>query len=191
MTIIPTLIIAAAVFGLCFLADRLFTKTFRGKAQHTSGLSVRLNKKYGSIGLILAALGTAAVFAGMNSSGWLLGIGGGVVLILGIGLVVYYMSFGVFYDEDSFVLTTFGKRSTTYRYSQIQGQLLYNAYGNILIELHMDDGRTVGLQAGMSGVYPFLDKAFYAWCRQKQIQPEGCDFHDPDNSLWFPAMEAN
>ncbi len=191
MTLIPTLIIAAAVFGLCFLVDKLFTKAFRGKSQHASGLSVRLSKKYGSIGLILVALGVAAIFAGMNGKGLVLGIGGGVVLALGVGLVVYYMTFGVFYDEDSFVLTTFGKQSTTYRYEQIRGQLLYNAYGNILIELHMDDGRSVGLQAGMKGVYPFLDKAFYAWCRQREIQPEQCEFHDPDNSLWFPMMGEN
>lgn len=188
MQIISTLVIVAAVFGLCFLVDKLFTKLFRGKSQHTTGLSVRLSKKYGSIGLILVALGAAAIFAGMNNGILILSIGGGVVTLLGVGLVVYYMTFGVFYDEDSFVLTTFGKKSDTYRYEQIQGQLLYNAYGNILIELHMDDGRTVGLQAGMVGVYPFLDKAFYAWCRQKGIAPESCEFHDPDNSLWFPRM---
>jgi hypothetical protein len=188
--LIAVLIIAALTFGVCFLVDKGFTKAFRGKAQHSSGLSVRLNKKYGAFGLILFALGLSAVFAGFNGGGRVLAIGGGVVLLLGVGLVVYYMTFGVFYDEDTFVLTTFGKRSTTYRYSQIQGQLLYNAYGNILIELHMDDGRTVGLQAGMKGVYPFLDKAFFSWCRQRNIQPENCQFHDPDNSLWFPEMEG-
>lgn len=189
MGIFIILIVAALTFGVCFLVDKGFKKIFRGKAQHETGLSVRLNKKYGAFGLILFALGTAAIFSGLNGNGIILSIGGGVVVLLGIGLIVYYMTFGVFYDEDSFVLTTFGKRSTTYRYEQIRGQLLYNAYGNILIELHMTDGRTVGLQAGMTGVYPFLDKAFFAWCRQKHIQPEGCEFHDPDNSLWFPVVE--
>lgn len=187
---IPVIIVAALTFGACFLVDKVFTKKFRGKAQHASGLSVRLNKKYGAFGLILFALGLAAIFAGINGSGLVLGIGGGVVLLVGVGLVVYYMTFGVFYDDDCFVLTTFGKRSSTYRYKQIKGQLLYNSYGNILIELHMDDGRTVGLQAGMKGVYPFLDKAFSRWCDQKGIQPESCQFHDPDNSLWFPMMEG-
>lgn len=187
---LPLLIVAAVVFGLCFAVDKFFTKTFRGKAQHKSGLSVRLNKKYGAFGLILMALGVAAIMADSGDYGWLICAGGILILLLGLGLVVYYMTFGVFYDEESFVLTTFGKRSTTYRYSQIQGQLLYNAYGNILIELHMDDGRTVGLQAGMSGVYPFLDKAFYGWCDQRGINPESCEFHDASNSLWFPMMEG-
>ncbi|MBE6924499.1 MAG: hypothetical protein E7466_04585 [Ruminococcaceae bacterium] len=187
---IPMVVIAGVTFGLCFLVDRLFTKTFRGKKQHESGLAVRLNKKYGAFGLILFALGVAAIFAGINGSGWPIIVGGSVVLLLGVGLVVYYLTFGVYYDDEGFVLTTFGKRSTTYRYEQIQGQLLYNSYGNILIELHMEDGRTVGLQAGMKGVYPFMDKAFYKWCAQKGLEPGDCDFHDPDNSLWFPMMEG-
>ena len=187
---IPVLVIAALTFGVCFLVDKGFTKKFRGKAQHKSGLSVRLNKKYGAFGLILMALGVAAIFSGINGNGLVIGIGGGVVLLVGVGLLVYYMTFGVFYDEDSFVLTTFGKRSTTYRFGQIQGQLLYNASGNVLIELHMEDGRTVGLQASMTGVYPFLDKAFFGWCYQRELAPENCEFHDPDNSLWFPMMEG-
>ncbi len=186
---IPVLIIAALTFGVCFLVDKGFSKKFRNKDQHKTGLSVRLSKKYGSFGLILIALGVAAIFSAINGNGWVLGAGGGVVLVVGIGLLVYYMTFGVFYDEDSFVLTTFGKRSTTYRYDQIRGQLLYNASGNILIELHMEDGRTVGLQAGMVGVYPFLDKAFFSWCRQRGLDSENCEFHDPEKSLWFPMME--
>ncbi len=179
------IIMAALVFGVCFLIDKGFTKLFRNQAQHHSGLAVRLNKKYGSIGLILFVLGLGAVFAGLNDS-WLLIAGGCLILTVGIGLVVYYMTFGVFYDEDSFILTTFGKKSTTYYYRDIKSQQLFNSYGSIIIELYMSDGRSVGLQAGMTGVYPFLDKAFSAWCRQKGIDPAACDFHDPQNSLWFP-----
>lgn len=189
MDFLAVILVAGLTFGLCFLVDKAFTKKFRNKAQHISGRSVRLSKKYGSIGLILVALGIAAIFTGMNGSGLLLGIGGAVVALVGIGLIVYYMTFGVFYDDEGFVLTTFGKRSTTYRYDQIAGQLLYTSGGNIIVELHMKDGRTVGLQSVMPGVYPFLDAAFANWCRQTGRVPEECDFHDPDNSLWFPTME--
>lgn len=189
MKFVPMIIIAALTFGVCYLIDKGFHKTFRGKAQHISGLSVRLNKRYATIGIVLFFLGVCAVFAGLN--GYLgLTIGGALVAVLGIGLITYYMTFGIFYDEDGFVLTTFGKRSVTYRYNQIAGQLLYNASGSILIELHMKDGRSVNLQAGMTGVYAFLDAAFANWCRQTGIDPETCDFHDPDNSLWFPMMEG-
>lgn len=183
------IVVAALTFGACYLVDKGFKNLFRGKAQHASGLSVRLNKRYATIGIVLFFLGACALFAGLN--GYLaLSIGGVAVALMGIALIVYYLTFGIFYDRDSFILTTFGKRSVTYHYNQIAGQLLYNASGNTLIELHMKDGRSVNLQAGMIGVYPFLDMAFESWCRQTGKNPEECEFHDPDNSIWFPMMEG-
>ena len=186
---IAVIIIAALVFGLCFLVDRGFTRLFRNQAQHHSGLAVRLNKRYGSIGLVLAVLGLGAIFTGLKQ-GWVLIAGGAVVMVMGICFVVYYMTFGEFYDEDSFLLTTFGKRSKAYRYGQITGQQLYNASGNIVIELYMDDGRTVQLQAGMTGVYPFLDRAFCRWLEQTGRKREDCSFYHPENSCWFPPAEG-
>lgn len=186
MEFIIILLVAALTFGLCYGVDKGFTRLFRSKAQHMSGLSVRLSKRYGSIGLILAVVGLAAVFTGLRDSALL--IAGGVVLILvGICLVTYYMTFGVFYDEDGFILTTFGKKSTTYRYSDIQAQQLYTSYGSVVIELHMADQRAVQLQSTMNGVYPFLDHAFEGWLRQTGRVKEECSFHDPDNSCWFPS----
>jgi hypothetical protein len=184
------IIIILATFALCFAVDKGFTKVFRGKKQHQSGLSVKLNKKYGLVGIVLGVLGIAAVFAGLRESSTLLLVGGGIIIAMGIALVVYYMTFGIFYDDESFILTTFGRRSTAYEYRQIKCQQLYNAYGAILIELQMEDGRAVQLQAGMEGVYPFLDKAFAAWLRQTGRRREDCSFHDPDNSCWFPSAEA-
>lgn len=188
MELLAVSLVAALVFGVCFLVDKGFTTLFRSQTQHKSGLAVRLNKKYGAFGLILFVLGLSAVFTGLGQ-GWALMVGGILIALVGIALVVYYMTFGVFYDDDGFILTTFGKRSTTYRYQDIKSQQLYASYGSILIELHMVDGRSVQLQAGMVGVYPFLDKAFAAWCAQKGIRPEDCAFHDPQSSCWFPAME--
>ena len=188
MPYVALLIIGILVFGLCFLVDKGFHKVFRGKVQHNSGLSVRLNKRFGSFGLILAVLGLAAVFSGFSGD-LVLGIGGGVVLIVGIGLIVYYMTFGLFYDKDSFILNRFAHKSVTYRFEDIKGQMLYTASGNIMIELHMMDGQMVGLQAKMDGVFAFMDAAFDGWCRQKGICPEDCAFHDPANSLWFPKVE--
>ena len=182
------LFIAALVFGVCFLVDKGFTRVFRSREQHKSGLSVRLNKKYGAVGLIMFVLGLSAIFTGVGES-TLMVVCGSILVPLGIALVVYYMTFGIFYDNEGFVLTTFGKKSAVYRYADIKSQQLYNSYGNILIELHMTDGRSVQLQAGMAGVYPFFDKAFSAWCAQKGIREEDCAFHDPANSCWFPPME--
>lgn len=185
------LIVAALVFGLCFAVDKVFTKQFRAKAQHKSGLSVRLPKRYASFGLILFVFGTAALFAGFTAGGgWLLPAGGALLMLTGLGLVLFYMTFGVFYNEEGFVLTSFGKRSTTYAYKDIQGQLLYNNQGHTLVELYLRDGRTLQLQSTMEGAYPFLDYAFAAWCRQTGREERACTFHDPANSCWFPIMEG-
>ena len=186
---IAVAIIAAAVFGICFLVDKGFTKIFRSQSQHHSGTAVRLNKRYGSIGLILAVFGLAVLFAGLPGN-WLF-IGASIlIMVLGIGLVVYYMTFGVFYDDEGFVLTTFGKRSTTYRYGQIRGQQLYVTTGNqTVIEIIMTDGRTFHLQSAMSGVYDFLDHAFAAWLMETGRALNECDFYDPKNSCWYPKVE--
>ena len=112
--------------------------------------------------------------------------GGCLLLIVGIGLTVYYMTFGVFYDEESFIYTSFGKKSLTYHYRDIESQQLYNAQGNLMVELYMTDGKSIHVHGNMNGAYDFLDKAFYGWCAQRGIAAEDCSFHDPSNSCWFP-----
>ena len=189
MTFFLILLIAAAVFGLCFAVDKAFAKLFRSKAQHRSGRAVRANKRYGLFGVILSVLGVMAVCVGISDGSVLLW-GGIIVLLMGVCLAVYYLSFGVFYDGETFLLSRFGKKEVTYRFSEIKGQKLYLVQGgNIIIELHMADGGTVSLQSTMDGVYPFLDTAFAAWCMQTGRDPQSCDFHDPSQSLWFPTVE--
>ena len=185
MEYVIVILVAAVIFGGCYLVDKSFTKLFRSKAQHMSGLAIRASKRYGSFGLIFVVIGISAVFAGAGE-GWVLLCGGILVALMGAGLVTHYLTFGIFYDEDSFLVSKFGRKSVAYRYNQIKGQMLYISGNSILIELHMTDGKTVMLQSGMEGVYPFLDKAFVGWCHQKGIDPESCEFHDPANSLWFP-----
>lgn len=185
MEYVFVILVAALVFGLCYLVDKAFTRVFRSKAQHMSGLAVRVSKRYGSFGVVFVVLGIAAVFTGLGD-GWVLLTGGVVVGLMGAALIVYYLTFGIFYDDDSFLLTKLGRKSVAYRYSQIKEQMLYVSGSSVIIELHLADGKTVSLQSGMEGVYPFLDKAFEGWCRQKGINPESCEFHDPANSLWFP-----
>ena len=190
MDIAIVIAVAAATFGLCYLFDKGYTNVFRNKVQHHSGLAVRANKRYAVFGIGLVLLGIAAVFTGLTDGPVLL-IGGIAVLLAGVGLIVYYLSFGVFYDADSFLYTTFGKKSVTYRFEDIQTQQLYLVQGgNIIVELHLRDGRAVSVQSAMEGTYPFLDHAFSAWCRQTGRDPETCDFHDPSRSLWFPMEEV-
>ena len=189
MQYLAVLLVAALVFGGCYLFDKGFEKMFRSQAQHYSGLSVRLNKRYAAFGAVFIAIGVAAFFTGLNASTLLI-VCGILVAVLGAALVVYYASFGIFYDDDSLILTTFGKRSGTYRYSDIKGQRLYLIQGgSVVVELHMMDGRSVNLQSTMVGTYDFLDHAFTQWCRQTGKNPEDCDFHDTENHLWFPTLE--
>ena len=189
MEFIAIMLIAAAVFGVCYLVDKSFTKAFRSKAQHRSGKAVRAPKRYGIFGVLLTVVGILAICVGVTD-GWVLLGGGTIVLLMGIGLAVYYLSFGVFYNDDSILYARLGKKDVTYEYRQILGQKLYVVQGgSIVVELHMADGSTVRLQSTMDGVYPFLDAAFAAWCAQTGRDPEKCDFHDPSQSLWFPTVE--
>ena len=175
MQYLTVLIVAALVFGVCFLFDKGFEKLFRNQAQHFSGLSVRLNKRYAAFGAVLIALGVAAFFTGLTSGALML-VCGILIVLMGAALVVYY--------------ATFGKRSGTYRYRDIKGQRLYVIQGgSVVVELHMMDGRSVNLQSTMVGTYDFLDHAFTQWCRQTGKNPEDCDFHDTENHLWFPTLE--
>ena len=184
------ILVIAGTFALCFGVDKLFTKLFRSKAQHRSGLSVRLNKRYGSFGLILTFIGIAALISGAIDSVVLL-LGGILVVLLGIGLIVYYMSFGIFYDGDSFILTTFGKKSVVYRFGDITAQQLFVVQGGgTVVDLHMKDGTAVQIQSAMEGSNAFLDHAFTAWCRQNGRDPATCDFYDPQNYCWFPPVEV-
>ena len=186
---LPMIAVVIATFGLCFLFDKGFQKFFRSKVQHRSGLSVRLNKAYSIIGLGLAVLGICAIVTGATSEAALL-YGGIFVLALGLGLCIYYLSFGIFYDADSFVSTRFGRSELVYRFSDIRSQKLYVITGgSIVVELHMVDGEAVTVHTTMNGAYPFLDAAFDGWCRQKGIVPASCEFHDPANHLWFPSEE--
>lgn len=189
MNLLSAILIAAVVFGACRVIDLLFTSAFRSKAQHQSGMSVRVSKHYGIFGVGLTVLGVLAIGLGVTG-GIALAAGGVVVLIMGIGLAVYYLTHGIFYDGESFLVATFRKEDRVYQFQDIQEQRLYLVQGgHIIIELYMRDGTTVSLQSSMDGAYLFLDTAFAGWCLQKGIDPASCDFHDPSKNWWFPHEE--
>ena len=187
--LIPIALVAAVIFGICYLVDKTFSKLFRSKAQHRSGMAVRANKRYGLFGVVLTILGILAICVGVTDGPVLLW-GGVIVLLMGIALAVYYLSFGIFYDGESLLLQRFGKKDVTHYYRDIVGQKLYLIQGgSIVVELHMADGSAVSVQSSFEGVYPFLDTAFAGWCLQTGRDPLDCDFHDPSQSLWFPTVE--
>ena len=141
-------------------------------------------------GVILLVLGILSVCLGFGSDRVLL-LGGGMVAVMGAWLLGYYLGFGIFYDQESFLVCAFGKKSRLYRYEDIQGQSLYVVTGgNTVIELQLSDGTALTLSAAMEGTFPFLDMAFAGWCRQTGTNPESCSFHDPSRSWWFPHPEV-
>ena len=189
MEFIAIILAAAVIFGICYLIDKSFSKLFRSKAQHRSGKAVRANKRYGIFGVTLTVLGIMSICIGITDGPVLLA-GGIFVLLMGIALAVHYLSFGIFYDGESMLVSAFGKKSREYYFRDIREQKLYLVQGgNIVVDLYMADGTSVSLQSSMDGVYPFLDTAFAGWCLQKNIDPQSCDFHDPSKSWWFPHEE--
>lgn len=192
MEYVLIVLVAALVFGACFLLDFLFKKAFRSQAQHMSGLAVRLQKRYATIGIIMIVLGVAALITSFTQeqARWLL-LGGGILIaVVGIGLVIYYLSTGIFYDNDSFIYTTLFKKKAVYYYRDIQSQQLYNNAGHLLIELYMADGTAVQVQGAMPGAVEFLDYAYAAWVEQTGRTEADCAFHDKANSIWFPPVEV-
>lgn len=188
MEFLAVLLVAAAVFLLCFAVDKGFQKLCRSKHRHHSGRAVRFNRKSAAFGLVIMVPGIGAILSGITN-GWLFFVGGGILILLGLFLVVQYMTFYIYYTDEGFALSAIGKKEKAYQFGDIKGQLLYRSYGDVLIELHMGDGSAVQLQSRMDGVYPFLDQAFDSWLEQTGQQRENCTFHDPGNSCWFPNME--
>ena len=188
MEFIIILVICAAVFLVCWLVDKAFHRLFRNKIQQKNGDAVRLNKRFSIGGILLSLLGVLALINGIGENMVLL-VGGLVILATGIGMIVYYLSFGIYYDEDSFLVTGFCKKDRTYQYNQIRFQKLYVITGgNLLVELHMTDGTAVQVYSQMVGTKAFMDKAFLGWVRQKNIDVREISC-EPDEYRWFPDEE--
>ena len=189
MQAILILIMAALVFLMCWGVDKLFTKLFRSKAQHRSGMAIRASKRYGIFGVMFSVLGILGIVTGCTGDS-VLTWAGLVVLLMGIALAVHYLSFGIFYDGESFLLCRFGRKSQEHRYEVIVSQKLYVLTGgSTVIELTLKDGSTVSVQSTMDGVYPFMDTAFAGWCMETGRKMEDCPFYDPSKSWWFPHEE--
>ena len=184
------LIVAAAAFGVMYGLDKLFTKLFRSQAQHHSGTAVRLKKGYGIAAIALCLLAVMSLMQFIMDGEMLMLVCAVVLIAMGGGLGAYYLTHGIFYDDDTFLFTTLGKKGVTYRYADITGQKLYVLQGgSYLVELYMAQGGTVSVQTSMPGAYDFLDKACHARFRQLGINSFECDWFDESQSCWFPPVE--
>ena len=184
------LLVIAATFGVMFLLDKGLTKLFRSRDQHRSGTAVRLKKHYGILSLALMGLGLLAITTWFTDRTPALLVGGLLILPGGALLGIYYLTHGIFYDDESFLYVRFGNKGREYRYGDIVGQKLYEIQGgSLLVELHMQGGKAVPVQCSMEGAYPFLDKAAHARMRQLGLNSHECDWFDEEKGQWFPPVE--
>ena len=184
------ILVAALTFGGMFLLDKAVTKLFRNQAQHRSGTAVRLKKGYGVAAVLICALSALCLANCLAGGKKDMGFYAIVLAVMGIWLGAYYLSHGIFYDDDSFFFSTLGKRGLTCRYKEIMGQKLYLIQGgSYVVELYMADGNTVQVQTTMEGAYTFLDKACHARFRQLGVNSFECDWFDESQSCWFPPVE--
>ena len=187
----PYLLIAAATFGVMFLLDKGLTKLFRSRDQHRSGNAVRLNKRYGIFSLALMVLGVLGILFGLTEPALALILGGVLVAVGGAVLGIYYLTHGIFYDSDTFLHTTIGNRSRSFRYGEIRGQKLYRLQGgSYMVELYLQGGATVSVQTSMPGALDFLDHAAHARMRHLGLNSHECQWYQPDQGSWFPEEEG-
>ena len=170
----------ACVFGLCFLVDRLLS---RGKKQAADAKTVRQPRRSVVIGVILLVVG---IYIALFVPG-LLRVGGVVIALLGAVLLLSFCSFSVQYDDEGFTCRTL-RGEKRYQYNQIRGEQALATRGGITVILFVGDD-AVELSEAMQGVRPFLSHAYYARCRQLNIDPETCPPPAPEALVWFEAPE--
>ena len=184
------LFVIAATFGVMYLLDKGLTKLFRSRQQHRSGTAVRLKKHYGILSLALMILGAIGIVTFFADGNLILLLGGVLILPGGALLGIYYLTHGIFYDDESFLYVSFGRNAREYRYADITAQKLYEIQGGtLLVELYMADGKTVSVQHSMEGAPGFLDKAAHARMRQKGLNSHECEWFDETRGQWFPPVE--
>ena len=184
------ILVIAATFGVMFALDKGLTKLFRSREQHRSGTAVRLKKHVGILSLALMALGVLGIGTYFTDRSLALLVGGLLILPGGAVLGIYYLTHGIFYNDDSFLYVRFGNNAREYRYADIVGQKLYAIQGgSLLVELHMTDGSTVSVQGTMEGAPTFLDKAAHARMRQLGLNSHECAWFDESQGQWFPPVE--
>ena len=184
------ILVALLTFAAMFAIDKGLTKLFRSREQHRSGTAVRLKKHYGILSLALMILGALGIITYFSDKNLILLVGGILVLPGGAVLGIYYLTHGIFYDDEGFLYTAFGNRSDEYRYGDIRAQKLYEIQGGtLLVELHMENGKTVSVQTTMEGAPSFLDKAAHARMRQLGLNSRECAWFDEEKGQWFPPVE--
>ena len=176
------LLLIAVIFGLIALGDFILKKLFKNRVSTEN--AVRLPRYSFILGILISLLGLIAILYVPRQTEQFLWLGSWLVLVIGLYLLVNFFWTGIFYDDEGFTYRSFPRKARTYRYEDITGQRTFAAKSGWNSNLYAA-GDEVQLYAAMQGLSDFLHKAFYAWCRAKNLDPNTVE-NDPHNLIFFP-----
>ena len=187
MIYIIYILLIAAIFGLIALLDFLLRKLLPKPRHAQAGNVVRMPRYSFIFGILLSVFAVFALLIVPTGTQKALWIACWIVLAMGAFLLFNFFRFGIFFDEEGFTYRTLTRKPRSYRYDQIRAQESFLARSGWNSTLYVGEDE-VSLTAAMQGVDKFLNKAFFAWCRQKGIDPDTVE-NDPSMLVFFPPLE--
>ena len=173
-------LIMAAVFGICFLVDRLCRKIFPGDGRK----AVRLPRRSVIFGILLTFFAFAVMLSFWQELSGYLRAGCFIVLAMGLFLLAQYFAFSIRYDAEGFTFRALGKKPYTAKYADILGQKALITRSGVNSSLYLKDGE-VPIFSAQVGAQEFLKTAFAAWCEAKGIDPDTVE-NNPAYLVYFP-----
>ena len=181
------ILLIAVIFGIIALLDKLAKAIFPGLRGDDGKAVVRQPRYAPILGLLFALLGLVCLLWVPMGEETLLWCGGLVALLIGVYVLVSFLRFGIFYDEEGFTFRTLTKAAKTYRYTDITGQRSFVAKSGLNTTLYVG-GDEIPLNGSMQGISAFLRKAFYRWCEARGLDPDSVQT-DPATLTYFPEPD--
>lgn len=182
------LLLVAVIFGLVALVDFVLGRLFPKSDLEQHGKVVRLPRYSFILGLLMAVLGVMVVLLLSPRNQLYLWIGALIVTVMGVFLLINFFSFAIWYDDEGFSYRTLTKKKQVFRYADITGQRSFLARSGVNILLYVG-GEEVALYTAMQGLKPFLETAFRAWCKSRDVDPDTVPTN-PDYFSYFPEQDA-
>lgn len=185
MKYILYVLLIAVIFGLVALVDFLLGKLFPKSKTQKQGKAVRMPRYSFILGILVTLLCIIGLLF-YTEADLFLRLGMAAALLIGVYIVVNYVRFGIFYDEEGFEFRTLTKKAKYYRYADITGQRSFLARSGLNVAL-LAAGDEIPLNGSMKGLSDFMNHAFFAWCRETGRDPDGQDY-DPATLRYFPEI---
>ncbi len=177
------LLYAALIFGMCFLCDKIISALFRWAKNRKT---VRLPLRYPLVSALLVLVAAGVGVYAVCSKSLLFGLA--AVVFLGVAICAFcaYRSTEITYDQELFQFRK-GSIQKTFYFRDIVGQRADVTRRVKCLVLCIGENDVV-LYSNMQGYEPFLTTAYKSWCAARSLDPEKQDWHDPEDTRWFPDM---